>query len=55
MRDGACADLVRKLAAVEGPLRATELIYCGTPTGPAEPRGFARADHCSRHPLGIDR
>jgi len=37
---------VRELAAVEGPLRSTELIYCWDPDGPADPRGFARADHC---------
>jgi hypothetical protein len=32
-RAGACAELVRELAAVDGPLRATELIHCWDPTG----------------------
>ena len=32
--------------AMAAPLRATELIYCWDPDGPADPRGFARADHC---------
>ena len=33
-RFGACADLVRELAAVTGPTRSTELIYCWDPDGP---------------------
>ncbi len=33
-RTGRCADLVRELAAVTGPLRSTELIYCWDPDGP---------------------
>ena len=45
-RTGACARLVRELAAVEGELRSTELIYCWHPDGPADPRGFPRADSC---------
>src|SRR5215218_8893606 len=53
-RTGACADLVRELAAVDGPLRATELIYCWDPDGPADPRGFARADHCDHIHWGMD-
>ena len=53
-REGACADLVRELAAVEGPLRSTELIYCWDPDGPADPRSFARADHCDHIHWGID-
>jgi hypothetical protein len=36
-RTGACAEL----AAVTGPVRATELIYCWDPDGPAHARGFA--------------
>jgi hypothetical protein len=32
-RTGACAQLVRELAAVEGRLRSTELIYCWDTTG----------------------
>ena len=53
-RRGACAQLVRELAAVEGPLRSTELIYCWDPDGPADPRGFARADHCDHIHWGMD-
>lgn len=53
-RTGACADLVRELAAVKGPLRSTELIYCWDPDGPNDPRGFARADHCDHIHWGID-
>ena len=44
-RTGACAALVRELAAVTGPTRSTELIYCWDPD-PADPGMFARADHC---------
>jgi hypothetical protein len=54
IRTGACADLVRELAAVNGPLRATELIYCWDPDGPDDPWGFARADHCDHIHWGID-
>jgi Transglycosylase SLT domain len=51
---GACAKLVRELAAVEGHLRSTELIYCWDPDGPADPRGLARADHCDHIHWGMD-
>ena len=37
-RTGRCAALVRQLAAVTGPLRSTELIYCWDPDGPNDPR-----------------
>ena len=53
-RTGSCAGLVRELAAVEGALRSTELIYCWDPDGPADPRGFARADHCDHIHVGWD-
>jgi Transglycosylase SLT domain len=53
-RRGACAQLVRELARVQGPLRSTELIYCWDPDGPADPRGFARADHCDHIHWGMD-
>jgi hypothetical protein len=53
-RTGACADLVRELAALEGRLRSTELIYCWDPDGPTDPRGFARADHCDHIHWGMD-
>ncbi len=52
-RPGRCADLVRELAAAEGPLRSTELIYRWDPDGPADPRGFARADHCDHIHSGM--
>jgi hypothetical protein len=45
---------VRELAAVDGSLRSTELIYCWDPDGPADPRGFARADHCDHIHWGMD-
>jgi hypothetical protein len=53
-RTGRCADLVRELAAMTGPLRSTELIYCWDPDGPSDPRGFARADHCDHIHAGWD-
>jgi hypothetical protein len=53
-RRGACAQLVHELAAVEGELRSTELIYCWEPDGPGDPRGFARADHCDHIHWGMD-
>jgi hypothetical protein len=53
-RTGACARLVRELAAVTGTLRSIELIYCWDPDGPADPRGFARADHCDHIHWGMD-
>ena len=53
-RSGRCADLVREYAALTGPLRSTELIYCWDPDGPSDPRGFARADHCDHIHWGMD-
>jgi hypothetical protein len=53
-RTGLCAELVREFAAMTGPLRSTELIYCWDPDGPAGPRGFARADHCDQIHWGLD-
>jgi len=53
-RTGRCAQLVRELAAVTGPTRSTELIYCWDPDGPSDPRGFARADHCDHIHWGMD-
>jgi hypothetical protein len=41
-------------AAGEGPLRATELIYCWDADGPSDPRGFARADHCDHIHWGMN-
>jgi hypothetical protein len=53
-RTGPCARLVRELAGMRGALRATELIYCWDPDGPADARGFARADHCDHIHWGLD-
>ncbi len=53
-RTGPCARLVHELAAVEGEQRSTELIYCWDPDGPADPRGFARTDHCDHVHVGWD-
>ena len=41
------------LAAVTGPTRSTELIYCPDPD-PADPGVFARADHCDHIHRGMD-
>jgi hypothetical protein len=54
-RTGACARLMKELAAMEGALRSTELIYCWDADGSADPRGFARADHCDHIHWGLDR
>lgn len=48
-----CADLVRELAAVKGPMRSTELIYCWDPD-PDDPNMFAKADHCDHTHVGWD-
>ncbi len=50
---GRCARLVRELAAVTGPTRSSELIYCWDPD-PADPGMFARADHCDHIHWGMD-
>ena len=49
-----CSRLARELAAITGPLRPTELIWCADPDGPSDPRGFARADHCDHVHAGWD-
>jgi hypothetical protein len=54
IRSGRCAELVRELAAGNGRLRSTELIYCWDPDGLGDPRGFARADHCDHIHVGYD-
>jgi hypothetical protein len=53
-RSGACEALVRELAAVDGPLRATGFIYCWDLDGPSDPRVFARVDHCDEIHWGMD-
>jgi hypothetical protein len=52
-RTGACATLARELAAMEGRLRSTELVYCWDSDGPADPRGSARADRCDHIHWGM--
>jgi hypothetical protein len=53
-RTGACGRLAVQLAAIAGPLRSTELIYCFDPDGSASPDAFARADHCDHIHAGYD-
>ena len=53
-RFGVCADLLRELAAVTGPTRSTELIYCWDRDGRLDPRGFGRAGHCDHIRWGMD-
>ena len=53
-RSGRCAALVGELAAVTGPTRSTELIYCWDPDL-ADPGMFARADHCDHIHWGHGR
>ena len=49
-RSGACAELVRELAAVTGPTRSTELIYCWDPD-PAD-RACSPAPTAAITPIG---
>jgi hypothetical protein len=55
-----CADLARELAALPGPVRSTELIYCFDPDGDpsTDPGGswtiWAQADHCDHLHVGRD-
>jgi hypothetical protein len=53
-RSEPCSDLGRELAALHGPTRSTELIWCFDLDGPEDPRGFARADHCNHLHVGWD-
>jgi hypothetical protein len=50
----ACGRLLRQLVDLDPPLRPTELIYCWDPDGPADPRGFARSDHCTHIHAAFD-
>lgn len=52
-RQDPCADLVRELSRVEGPMRSNELIYCWDPDVD-DPGMFARADHCDHLHVGWD-
>ena len=53
-RGGACGRLAVQLAAISGPLRSTELIYCFDPDGSSSSDAFARADHCDHIHAGYD-
>ena len=49
-----CADLVRELAAVDRPDSLDRAHLLLGPRRPADPRGFARADHCDHIHWGMD-
>jgi len=53
-RRSRCGVLAEELAAVEGRMRSTELIWCWDPDGPTIPWSFARADHCDHLHVGWD-
>jgi hypothetical protein len=53
--DGPCGTLARQLGALPPGQEPTELIYCFDPDGPANPNGFAQADHCDHIHVGFDR
>ena len=53
-RTGRCADLVRELAAVDGPAPLDRAHLLLGPRRPGRPRGFARADHCDHIHWGMD-
>jgi hypothetical protein len=52
--DGPCGTLARQLGALPPGQEPTELIYCWDPNGPANPNGFAQADHCDHVHVGFD-
>jgi hypothetical protein len=52
--DGPCGTLARQLGALPPGQEPTELIYCWDPDGPANPNGFAQADHCDHIHVGFD-
>ncbi len=52
--DGPCGTLARQLGALPAGQEPTELIYCWDPDGPANPNGFAQADHCDHIHVGFD-
>ena len=53
-RGNACGKLATELAALEGELHLTELIYCFDPDGGRSPDAFAAADHCDHIHAGYD-
>jgi hypothetical protein len=52
--DGPCGTIARQLGALPPGQEPTELIYCFDPDGPANPNGFAQADHCDHVHVGYD-
>ncbi|HKH23533.1 MAG TPA: lytic murein transglycosylase [Solirubrobacterales bacterium] len=52
--DGPCGTIARQLGALSAGQEPTELIYCFDPDGPANPNGFAQADHCDHIHVGFD-
>jgi hypothetical protein len=52
--DGPCGTIARQLGALPAGQEPTELIYCFDPDGPANPNGFAQADHCNHVHVGFD-
>jgi hypothetical protein len=52
--DGPCGTIARQLGALPAGQEPTELIYCWDPDGPANPNGFAQADHCNHVHVGFD-
>ncbi len=52
--DGPCGTIARQLGALPAGQEPTELIYCWDPDGPANPNGFAQADHCDHIHVGFD-
>jgi Transglycosylase SLT domain len=52
--DGPCGTIARQLGALPAGQEPTELIYCFDPDGPANPNGFAQADHCDHVHVGFD-
>jgi Transglycosylase SLT domain len=52
--DGPCGMIARQLGALPPGQEPTELIYCWDPDGPANPNGFAQADHCDHIHVGFN-
>jgi hypothetical protein len=51
---GPCGTIARQLGSLPPGQEPTELIYCFDPDGPANPNGFAQADHCDHVHVGFD-
>jgi Transglycosylase SLT domain len=52
--EGPCGIIARQLGALPPGQEPTELIYCFDPDGPANPNGFAQADHCDHIHVGFE-